>query len=114
MGNRGDDTIRLLGGVTKASVKGGEQNDTIYLEGALSTASVYGGAGNDSVTYNDATGEINATVFQDGSGNNNFDITAQSFVESSVVAGSGSDTIDLTSTNAISKASLRAQQATTP
>ena len=96
-GNRGADTIRVTGELTSTSVKGGQDNDTIHISGGLASASVFGGSGNDSITFDNDAKDISKTLIQDGQGSNVYNITAQSFEDSTAKGGSGADLIDFAS-----------------
>ena len=101
--NSGDDTLRLTADVTSSAVKGAKGSDTIYLSGGLASSSVYGGEGQDSITFAGATKDITNTLFKSSTGDNNYSITSQSFNSSSVVGGTGTETLTLTSTNEVEK-----------
>ena len=79
-GNLGNDTLKLLADITGSGVKGAKGNDTIYLTGALSSASVFGGEGSDSLHFVGSTKDIGSSIFQSSTGDNDFDITAQSSI----------------------------------
>ena len=100
-GNASNDVLRATSSLATSALKGGADNDSIYISDALSGSSVYGGTGNDSVTFAASSSSIDKSLFQSGSGTNNWNITSQNFETSTLQGGSGIDTVTLTSGNEV-------------
>ena len=90
---RGDDTLDLTGGLTDLRSRVVKENDSIYFEGDLTRASVYGGSGNDGCSFQQGLIFHRGHPFPRWIWSQQLTTTSQTFSNSTVVGGSGGDTV---------------------
>lgn len=94
-GNRGNDTIELVGNIGTSTIGGGQGNDNIDFDGAatdvITNTSFLFGLGNDDFDYN--TGVIgDGNTFDGGDGNDNINLTGAAN-EVTISGGDGTDAL---------------------